>query len=422
MKSLRRMNILLLVLLLPISGWSQRLIVNSQNLKSLLQDKNIKIQSARYESAAANERATSWTRSFLPSLSLEAKQESFRTGYLDSQTQPAYAAEISVNLFNGWRDKMESEVHSLESQKKDFQLQRISSEELEKARASYWQSLYLQKKISLLKESLELNEQNLKSAQKRIRSGVATDTDRFEFEMSSVDLKREIAETELQLTNQINLLLLLIGKSDGTQLEMTEELTHDHDYEALLQHSLKQHEFLFKEAELQAQQLSLLAQSQRRSWWPKLEAFASYEKYDQSLSSAGSDAAEDLRNETVMGLKMTMNLGSNFKWNQEARAFSQQALASQAMADYQRQEIETHLKSEMAELKLIHDQVHEAEQNIQRAQTYYKMTQSEYSRGVKNSPDVLGASEKLFDRRHKLLELIKQFQISKSHILSKMGL
>ena len=39
---------------------------------------------------------------------------------------------------------------------------------------------------------------------------------------------------------------------------------------------------------------------------------------------------------------------------------------------------------------------HNAEENIKRAERYYRLTQSEYNRGVKNSPDVLGASQRLF--------------------------
>lgn len=419
----RRLLILIsfLAILLPFAASAESILVTSQNIKSLLGDKNAKVSATKLEKSAAEEREGSLTRSFLPSVVLHGGQESFKTGTLDQKSQPVYGAEARVNIFNGGQDKIENDVRSLETKKLEYQNQRVSSEELEKARIYYWQSLYLQEKISLLKATLDVNKQNLNSAQRRIKSGVATDSDRFEFEMKEVDLKRDLAEAEIQLANQVRLLKILLGMGEGSTISFSESLTHDHEYENVLKHSAKQHEFLFKEFEIEAEKQNLSSQSHRRTWWPKLDAFAAYNQYNQRIESAGPDASDDMRKETVLGLRMTMSFATGLEANREASSLSQKALASQTLANYQKQEIEAHLQGEMAELKFLHDQVHEAEQNIARAERYYKMTQSEYSRGVKNSPDVLGASEKLFDMRHKRLEIVKNFQVSKAHVLSKIG-
>ena len=106
----------------------------------------------------------------------------------------------------------------------------------------------------------------------------------------------------------------------------------------------------------------------------------------------------------------------------EAQALDQEAAAAKLMAEHKRRETAIHVRAELAQLKLLHDQVHETEQNIARAERYYKITQSEYARGVKNSPDVLGASDKLFDARHSRLETIRDYQVAKSHLMSKLGL
>lgn len=405
----------------PLTATAENVTLTSQNIRGLLSAKNAKVTAIRLEKSAAEEREGSLTRSFLPSVDLYGSQESFKTGILNQKAQSVFGAEARVNLFNGGQDKIESTVRSLETRRLQVQEQRVNSEELEKARSLYWQRLYLHERLSLLRTTLEVNKQNLASAQRRIKSGVATDSDRFEFEMKEVDLKREISETELEIVAQTRLLAISLGFGIETQLIFSELLTHDHDYENILKHSINQHEFLFKEFEIQAEQQSLTAIGSRRAWWPKLDAFAAYNEYDQRIESAGPDSTEDMRKEIVYGLKMTMSLSSGLESNREASANTKKALASQILANYQKQEVEAHLQSELAELKFLHEQVHEAEKNIYRAEQYYKITQSEYARGVKNSPDVLGASEKLFDMRHKRLEIIKNFQVSKAHILSKMG-
>lgn len=419
----RRLLILIsfLTVFLPFVASAESIVVTSQNIKRLLADKNAKVSASKIEKSAAEEREGSLTRSFLPSVVLHGGQESFKTGTLGQRSQPVYGAEARVNIFNGGQDKIENDVRSLETRKLEYQHQRISSEELEKARTYYWQSLYLQEKISLLNATLDVNKRNLDSAQRRIRSGVATDSDRFEFEMKEVDLKRDLAEMEIQLANQNRTLKILLGLGEGSTVSFSESLVHDHEYENVLKQSMRQYEFLFKELEIEAEKQNRSAQSYRRTWWPKVDAFAAYNQYNQRIEAAGPDASVDMREETVLGLRMTMSFAAGLESNREASALSQQALASQTLANYQRQEIEADLQSKMVELKFLHDQVHEAEQNIARAERYYRLTQSEYSRGVKNSPDVLGASEKLFDMRHKRLEIIKDFQISKAHVLSKIG-
>ncbi len=410
-----------LAFFLPLTTSANSIVVTSQNIKSLLVGKNSKILATKLEKSAAEEREGSLTRSFFPSLVLYAGQESFKTGSLTQKLQPSYGAEARVNIFNGGLDKIENDVRALETKKLEYQHQRVSSEELEKARAGYWQSLYLQEKVSLLTATLEMNKQNLNSAQRRIKSGVATDSDRFEFEMKEVDLKRDLAETEIQLISQIRLLKILLGLGEGSIISFSEKLSHDHDYESMLNQSMKQHEFLFKEFEIEAEKQKLSVQSYHRTWWPKLDAFAAYNQYNQRIESAGPDASDDMRREAVLGLRMTMSFATGLEAQREANALSQKALASQTLANSLKQEVEVHLQGEIAELNFLHDQVHEAEQNIARAERYYKLTQSEYSRGVKNSPDVMGASEKLFEMRHKRLEIIKNFQISKAHVLSKIG-
>lgn len=389
--------------------------VNSENIKDLLIDKNAKVAAVRYDKAAAKEREGFLFRSFLPSLDFHGAQESFKVGNL-KRDQPTYGVEAKINLFNSGHDEIENNLRLLETKRLSFQEQRVSSEELEKARTLYWQILYLQEKVSLLNSAIDINKQNLASALRRIKSGVATLSDRFEFEMKEVDLRRENAETELELVTETRLLGLLLGLKEGVKLSFSEMLKHDHDYENSLKHSEKQHDFLFKEFELLAEQKSLSAKKGRRAWWPQVDTFAAYNEYNQRIESA-----EDKRQETVLGLRMTMSISAGLESNYEARALLKQASASRMLAEYQRREVEAHLQSEVTELKLLHDQVHEAEENIKRAEQYYKITQSEYARGAKNSPDVLVASEKLFDMRHQYLKMMRDFQVSTAHLLSKIG-
>lgn len=407
-----------LIILATSVASAQELEINSKNLRSFIAEKNAKVQASTKNAQASSEREGSLTRSFLPSLEVFAGQEQFKSGRNASKSEPAYGAELKVNLFNGGRDHLENEVRKLATDKKEYEVDRVLSEELEKARDDYWQVLYLRDKIEILKVTAEANRQNLTSAERRIKSGVATESDRVEFEMKDVELKQDGQRAQIELQSRIRGLGILIGATKLDVNTFVEKLDHEHDYEVNLKHDARDHDFLVKESQIQAEQNRLLAKKDKREWWPKLDAYAGYQQYNQRDKDFAD--AQD-RTETVVGVRMSLSLSAGLEKSREGAALDKEAEASEAIAGFQKKEIEAHLDSEMAELRLLHNQVHEAEENIRRAEKYYRITQSEYARGVKNSPDVLGASEKLFEARHRRLEIIRDFQLAKSHVLSKIG-
>ncbi|AGH94727.1 TolC family protein [Pseudobdellovibrio exovorus] len=392
--------------------------VNASNLRSLLESKSARISAASLEVEAARAYRGSFGRSFLPDVEIYGQQENFKKGQLDQKTQPAYGAQATLNLFNGGRDLLLSDQYDLQIQQKSYQFRRVQAEELEKARSLYWNILYSQQRISLLESTQQVNAQNLRAADRRIQSGVATDSDRVLFQMKGVELEQDLAQAKVQLTSDKRDLAIILGYDNEVDLSFPQALDHEHDFEKALEHSAADHEFLYKENALLSEVKGLEAKRQTRSWVPKLDAYAAYNQYNQRQEDP-ADAKD--RTESVVGVKLTLSLQNLFNSQREARSLRQEALSASTLADLQRKEVENHISNEIASLRLLHDQVHAAEENISRAEKYYKLSQSEYARGVKNSPDVLGAAEKLYDIRNRHLEIIRDFQLAKSHVLSKIG-
>lgn len=394
-------------------------VLTAATLKKLLEQKNSAIAAARLEASAANSREGGLVRSFFPSLEIQGGRESSKFGSDRWQSEVKYGVEANFNLYNGGRDEIKSKISSLEVSRKSIQVKRITTELYDRAIELYWMLIYLKEEAALLKVTSEVNIQNLVSAQKRIRSGVAANSDRFEFEMKEADLRRELSKVELKLKEHEDLLRLVLGLKDGLVLKFTEALTHDHAHEGFVNPAENQYEFLFKEQEIISQQYFLSAKERRRSWWPRVDAFASL---DKAVGREIDLKSPDEANKAALGLKITLNVPDGVQSARDAHALEQEATAVSLTSEYKRREAAIHLRAESMQLKLLHDQVHETEQNIARAERYYKITQSEYARGVKNSPDVLGASDKLLEAQRSRLVTIRDFQIAKWHIVSKSGL
>ena len=392
--------------------------IDFDDLKPLVETRNERVQASSLEGEAAKKREGHLLRSFLPRLEVRGAHESFTKGTAERKSQPTFGAEAQLNLFNGGRDALEASKRKFASERKGFEKKSMLAEELARARETFWTLVYLQDLKGLLKEASELNEANLKSAGRRIKSGVATETDRVEFEMKGIDLKREVAKGNLEIQGQKEILSLLLGFDPGTSLQIDKTLGHEHNWESSLLHSHEDHGSTVRAKELNAQELLWEAKAKSRSYWPKLDAYAGWNQFNQREED--SHSAKE-RRESVVGLRLTLDLFDGFHSQNEASALRLEAESLALEANYQKREVETHIHNELAELKMLHDQLHEAEENTKRAQRYYSLTQSEYARGVKNSPDVLGATEKLFDMRQKYLAIVRDFQIAKSHLLSKIG-
>ncbi len=393
--------------------------IKYEDLKPMIESRNEKLRGKSKEYEGAKERQGALGRSFFPTVELYAAQENFEKGPLPRKSQPAYGAEARLNIYNGGRDQLESERRTLVAERKGYERALTLSTELSKAREAYWRVLYLRDYIDLLKEARLNTADSSKAAERRIKGGVATSSDRVEFEIHETELKREQERAVLEQQNHIRTLSVVLGFDDGISLDFPEVLKHEHDWESAINHTEVDHIFLVKPAELHARESEALATIQRRAWFPKLDAYAAYNQLNQREEEDFADASD--RQESVLGVRMSMSFFDGLKGRREAAALSAESEAAKAEARYVHREVVAHLHGEIDELKLLHNQVHDAEANIGRAVKYYKLTQSEYARGVKNSPDMLGATEKLISIRHKRLEIIRDFQVSKSHVLAKIG-
>lgn len=397
---------------------AQEILVTPEKLKSLLIERSERLQASKLSQEAAGKREINVFWSFAPTLDLHASQESFKQGEQNQRNELAYGAEAKVNVFNGGRDHLEADIRQAQALKKNYSHQRNTADALLEARSLYWSILFEQQSLKLIEEALQLNDQNMKSAQRRISSGVATESDRFEFEMQAVDLKRELAETKLKFDQGRKLLGLLLSLKPEESLKFPANMQHEHNEVELLKHLTADHDYLVKEHQLEAEILNKSVQKQKRYWWPKLDAFASYNQYNQREREFSD---ESNRRETAVGIKFTMNLLTGVDSYREIVAQSKEAEAQERLARLSSKEIELHLENEASELEFLHGQVHEAEENMARAEKYYRLTQSEYARGVKNSPDMLSASERAYSSKRKYYDIIREYQISRAHVMSKMG-
>lgn len=391
--------------------------VRYEDLARWLPEQNGQVAGALREAEAADVETGHLLRSFLPRVGAELGWENFRTGPYDFQSQPTASLGASLNLFRGGRDALEHQLRGEKSELAKVDAQRKLRTELRLVRRDYWDLIYLQESIRLVKDAIEQNAKNLAAAKRRVGAGMGAETDRYEFEIYQTQLEQELARLELQQKSAERKLGVALGVPVEERLQVVEP-PHEHG-EGWLPEGLTPEADLSSQGDSLQERIFDLQGAQAGRWWaPELDVYAHYSLYTFREREYPSQAD---RFETVFGAKLTFTLFDGLAQGATARADRRRAEAFRLRANQAYVGARVDFENARAQLKLTHDLVHGTERNVEQSQKYLHGTLSEYQRGLKNSPDVLSASQRYLEARRKFSELKREYNWTKADLMSMLG-
>ncbi len=392
--------------------------IKFEDLAQLVLEKNENVEAAKLHTKAQKDRTGRLGRSFLPQVSAVAGQEQFKTGSDETENQEYWKVEASVNLYKGGRDNLEDKIRDSQLNLSKTVLTLEYQKELKEARLAYWKVMGLSIQIADRAEALKINESNLKSAKRRAGAGLTTTADAKQFELHKISLEREISKLKLERDLNLNQLAVALALDEHENIELEKEFPKvtEKDLE-LVQLSPDQH--LTVKAQKDLEKIEQLKADQSSSWWqPKVDLYAGYglpslsDEYDRALGK---------NKEWTTGLRMTIDLGQGFEDRKEAQARQSEAASFRKKAAHairEGQALDHDLKHDLSALGEL---IKTADQDVEVAMSFLKLTESEYNRGVKNGPDLLEAVQKYFEFRDKRTEYFQDFFSTKAEIESLMS-
>ena len=372
-------------------------------------DKNPEVQSLlkRLESSEALKGRL--TRSFLPNVSLSYGREKFTTGPYHSLNQPFGGIEAEMNLFNSGRDRIESTIRDNQAEIAKIDAKLVRSQILAELKRAMSHYAYLIEIKTITNSAMSQNEENLKSANKRINAGLATDTDLLDFKQQKIQFRQELSTLDYEVGVTQRLINTLLGNEPGDEL-ITEfiNMHPDHSDESKLNVSGKS--LIVKKAELHKEATNLEYKKDKRWWAPKLDIYGYAQRFTQKEREY---TPSDARNDVTFGFKFSLPIFDGGEGYRGAQATK--ALVEAKRSEVRSQELALHRQSldALKKLQLAHDLIHGAEENVQIMNDYRKGVLSEYSKGVKNSPDVLQASQRWIEANIRNAEVKKNYQFAK---------
>jgi outer membrane protein TolC len=389
-----------------------------EDLPKLLQERNQTIQGTQLAVQAYEKRTGYLVRSYLPTLQFDGGGEHFQTGSYPSRTEPYAFLETRLNLFRGGKDILEEDVRQSQVKLTQSQAQKTLIEELTDARKTFWILIFQREMIQILKDAFKENDKNLVAAKRRIQRGLTSDTDQLDFEINRDVLNEEIAslEHEVELT-QIKL-RSFFSWSDEKLIQTSNQIPHDHD-EALLRTEIPA-ESHPEVSWIKANSRVALSQgSQAKRWWtPSVEVYAGYYLF----TLRDRDYLDfERRDDRVAGVRLSIPLFDGLQSKAIASSLAMQGDALEMQAKQKEKIIQAKFQIAKEEIKHHHELTHVAESRIVMGGRYLAKTLSEYDRGVKNSPDVMGALQRQIAFRRRYAEIKRDYQLFKADLLGLLN-
>lgn len=387
-------------------AWAEPPIVKFESLPQLVREKNENVKAAEIMVQSTKERTGFLTRSFLPSVAVKGGSESAKFGSAPVENREFWGAEARLNVYRGGRDKLEEKLRETQVEATEVDSVREYQKELREAQKLYWRLVAIGHLLTDLDEAIGNNGGNIKSAKKRSGAGVATNADALQFELQGTLLAQQKKKLALEQDLLRNNLAVAIGYDEHEKLAVQPEFPHPPE-DSIPRGDLASDRNPDVRALRSLEKANALSQSLASRWWlPSLDLYTLYGRPSIRENDTRALARE---NEWLGGVQLSFQFDQGLEDRSTARAKELEAKAAALRTSHAVRESMASSHDLVHDLRLLHDLIHDSQADTEKAASFLKLTRSEYSRGVKNGPDLLEAFMKYYEFKTRHIELNRTF-------------
>lgn len=311
------------------------------------------------------------------------------------------------NLFRGFKDQafIEQAKTDLELKKLEFETKKRSLKvQLTEALA---QMIYVHQMAQILDEEIRFTQSQRQMASKKVSAGLTGSVDNVEFDLRDNEIaiqKRQLIQFHDEAHEKLN--ALFSAKLDDNELET---LTFSSVQASGVSWEPKS-TIGFMRAELLTRRARSERAQARADFLPSVDL-------DYRFGHLTPGVTDTVKfDESRVGFLVTIPLFSGFDTISRTNA---QTLNVQAQERTQRQLV-SDVAAELNTLKFKFQELSDLnslnDKQLTSAKKYYDLTLGEYRRGIKNSPDVVTATERWFSAQKRSVEIKKDFENLRSRI------
>jgi outer membrane protein len=318
--------------------------------------------------------------------------------------------EGKFNLYKGHKDqavKSQKDVDTqiakleLESKKRELRLEMTDI-------AS--QMVFLHKQQIILDEELKITQTQKQMASKKVAAGLTSTVDNLEFQLRENEIQIEQKQIDQQHEEAHQRFMKLYGEdiadtgigrldfSDITLIENLIKTTNPLKIEDTVD---------YQKAKLVEDHLELEKKEIKSEFLPSVDFTYSVGRLTPSEDSSVK------YNENKYALQVTVPLFSGYDTYHKTKAAALSLQAAERSKNQKKNDLLSDFNTVKIKISELVQLFQINEIKLVTSQSYFDMTLSEYRRGVKNSPDLVSATERLFSTKKKKLEILKELEILK---------
>lgn len=383
--------------------------------EALSQNQEIKAAEARFNSVKANSAKSK--AAYFPELSLEGGP--LRTKY-DSEKHSGTAAYAKAewNLFRGGKDSALISKANIEAKRAEAHLQFTKAKIARDSAKIYYEMLFILESLDLKQKAIDMNRDQMKLAKSKKSSGFTSEADVIEFELREATLSSDLKQLQQAQAAKSRELALLIGREGDSSLSVLGHLARQNlslkKEKLLALVDERNQEILDANAELDSAKKDLWAA--KADFLPTIDLAAKYGKL------ANEEKVFTDKNSYSVGLTVNIPIFSGLSTFNGLKASQFESERAEIQSTKEQRRARAEAERLLSALSSLNERLELEEKTLPRSEEYYKITTAEYRRGVKNSPDMVTASERLMEARIRNLEFRKEYQITVLEILSLAGL
>lgn len=399
-------------------GWSKPRVTGAE-LPALIQkavEQHPEVQEAERQLEASQAGRRKSAATFYPRLALEGGPLAYRD---EAESRTSFAGYLSgkMNLFRGGRDRLGLNASDLSVRVSELQLTQAKRKIAREVEQAYIRLVALQEHIGIHQEEITRNTEQIKMAQKKAAGGLTSQADLYEFQFREAGLKSDLLLKEQERRTLILELSKLMGQTfpeDYRAVGTVDSSERVPSTDSLLALAESNH-LALAEAKAEESAAGLSYRGALGYWLPEVDLEAQYGK----LAFDKAEVAPGLAGEVA--LKISIPLFSGFEGiasRTEAAKLQEKWSARQQGI---RRDLQAEVRSQVLFLKVLDERIEIEKENVERARHYYDMTVTEYRRGIKNSPDLAGATERLYEAKARRVDLNRDRAIAILSLESAVG-
>lgn len=404
--------------LLFVTGAQASVLLSEQNIQTLYKS-NPEAKSLRERLEASERLRGSLTRSFLPKVELSYGHERYSVGPYNQVNQPFGGIQASVNVFNSGKDSLESDKRNLNAKISEIDSVVMEAQIMAQIRKAMSEYAYLSEVEKILQDALTGNESHVKAARQRVQAGLAAATDTLDFQQQAISLRQQLTQIGYEKGVVNRTIATLLGTDPTSEVEVSFVNPHPEHGDAIIKDIKVENSMAVKQSMFLAEVAKIEMKEAYRWWAPSVDIYGfavrALQK-DREYPSPGQ------RNDAGIGFRIVLPIfdgGESYRVAQSKAAIER---SQKSQAEARKLAIQREMQDTIKKLDLTHELIHGAEENVSVMTKYRQGIMSEYNRGVKNSPDVLQASNRWIQASLQYSEIKRNYQSARAEALYLYGI